>query len=150
MRQLLILLALTLLILPLLAIPLPRVYVQKLMLDDGKLPQVTVEKDKSAPEYLLRAWFAERPEIVRSTDEHSIHHLAVKQVGDDEVFPVTVMLTVQLGSFGVEWKEGETLVLEITHKASGQKKEWSIVVPPGSNLIKHLETPMIVPPFQKK
>lgn len=149
MRQLIVLLALVLLALPLFAQPLPRVYVQKLVLENGDLPQVTVIKDKSAPEYLLRAWFAERPEIIRSTDEHSIHHLAIKQVGDDEVFPVTVILTVQLGNFGVDWAAGETLVIEVTHKASGQMKTWSIVVPEGTNLIKELDTPVIIPPLKK-
>lgn len=137
--------------LPLLAQPtLPRVYVQKLILDNGKLPFVTWLDKQSAPEYIFEAWILERPEDTMSTETHSVNHLSVSQVGDGKKFPFTVIAKVQLGNFRYQWKAGETLHLRLKHKTSGKIKEWDLMIPTGSNLIKHLDDPIVIPPYTKK
>lgn len=128
----------------------PRMYVQKLVLEDGSLPNVTAIKDKSAPEYIFEAWFLERPEEVRSSEIHTIHHLAISQVGDNEKFPNTVVAKVQLGNFKYQWSPGETLHMKLTHKETGQVKEWDLLIPEGSWLIKHLDDPLVIPPYPQK
>jgi len=56
---------------------------------------------------------------------------------------------VQLGNFRYHWKAGETLHLKLKHKASGAVKEWDVLIPPGTNLMKHLEDPIVIPPYSK-
>lgn len=129
---------------------LPRVYVQKLVLDNGKLPFVTWLDKKSAPEYILEAWITDRPTDKVSTETHSVNHVTVSQVGDGKKFPFTVIAKVQLGNFRYHWKSGETLHLKLQHKASGKIKEWDVVIPPGTNLMKHLDDPIVIPPYSKK
>ncbi len=127
----------------------PRMYVQKLALDNGKNPSITWQKDKSANEYILKAWINTRPEEVLSTDTHPLHTIAVKQVGDGIKFPFTVIASLQLGNFRNHWKAGEVIMLEITHKKSGQKFSWRQPIPEGTALIKMLDKPIIIPPFKK-
>jgi hypothetical protein len=38
----------------------------------------------------------------------------------------------------------------LTHKASGQTKGWQIVIPEGTNLIKLLDEPLVIPPYKQK
>jgi hypothetical protein len=134
--------------LPLLAQPnLPRMYVQKLVLDTGKLPFVTWLEKTSAPEYVLEAWILERPDDMVSTETHSVNHVAVNQVGDGVKFPFTVVAKVQLGNLRYQWEAGETLHLKLKHKASGTVKEWDVLIPPGTNLIKYMDDPIIIPPY---
>jgi len=150
MRRLIPFILLMIMALPLMAQPnLPRVYVQKLELDTGKLPFVTWLEKTSAPEYLLEAWILERPEDLLSTQTHSVNHVSVNQVGDGIKFPFTVVAKVQLGNFRYHWKAGETLHLKLKHKASGAVKEWDVLIPPGTNLMKHLEDPIVIPPYSK-
>jgi len=141
-------LLLTALLLPPLAaqMTIPRVYVQRLVLDDGSKPFVTWEKDKSAPEYHLRAWILERPEEIMDSDEHSIHHLTVKQVGNGEKVPFMVVCQVNLGNFPSQWQEGENLHLELTCRETGEQVAWDVYIPEGSALIKMLDTPQVIPP----
>ncbi len=127
----------------------PRVYVQKLVLENGKTPSITWVKDKSAKEYTLIAWINTRPDEVISTETNPINTIAVKQVGDAVKFPITVIASVQLGNFKSQWKAGEVIHLEITHKKSGQKFCWRQPIPEGSALIKELEKPIKIPPFKK-
>ncbi|MDZ4121715.1 MAG: hypothetical protein U1C33_04800 [Candidatus Cloacimonadaceae bacterium] len=61
-----------------------------------------------------------------------------------------MIISVQLGNFKTNWKPGETLRLELKHKKTKQKHTWDIVVPEGSNLIKFLDQPEVIPPFAKK
>lgn len=129
---------------------LPRTYVQTLVLENGELPSVTWDGKKSAPEYNLKAWITKRPKEVMNTDKSSIHALAVKNAGDGEKVPKMVIVSVQLGNFPSQWREGETLRLELRHKKSKQKITWDVLIPPGNNLIKILDEPKVVPPFSKK
>lgn len=150
MKKYALLVPLTLLLLPLLAqMTLPRMYIQKLALDNGKNPSITWQKDKSANEYILKAWINTRPEEVLSTETHPLHTIAVKQVGDGIKFPFTVIASLQLGNFRNHWKAGEVIMLEITHKKSGQKFSWRQPIPEGTALIKMLDKPIIIPPFKK-
>ncbi|MFA7224114.1 MAG: hypothetical protein WC094_05055, partial [Candidatus Cloacimonas sp.] len=61
---------LLLLCLTLSAITIPRVYVQKLTLENDKNPLITREQDKSANEYILKAWINARPDEIVSTETH--------------------------------------------------------------------------------
>ena len=138
------------LLLPLAAqMTLPRVYVQKLVLENGKNPSITWEKDKSANEYTLIAWINTRPDDIVSTVKNPTNTIAIKQVGDGVKFPFTVIASVQLGNFKSQWKAGEVIHLELTHKKSGQKLSWRQPIPEGSALIKELEKPIKIPPFKK-
>ena len=116
---------------------IPRVYVQKLVLEDGTNPFITWYKDQTSPEYLLRAWILERPEEILSTETHTYHHLAITQVGDGKKVPFS------------QWHSGETLHLELTHKETEQRVEWDVYIPEGTNTIKLLDTPQIIPPFKE-
>ena len=146
-KRILISLMLCLLSLPVFAqMNIPRVYVQKLVLSDGSLPQITQAEKKSAEEYLLRAWFEEMPEDVVSTQTHPIQTLAIKEVGKEGVMPQTAIANVQLGNFKHLWKPGDTLHLIITHKETGESRGWSLVIPEGSHLIKHLDEALVIPP----
>jgi hypothetical protein len=117
----------TLLILALLSLfaqpTIPRVYVQKLVLEDGTNPFITWYKDQTSPEYLFRAWIWERPDEILSTETHTYHHLAITQVGDGKK--------------------------ELTHKETGQKVEWDIYIPEGTATIMLLDTPQIIPPYKE-
>jgi len=132
------------------AITIPRVYVQKLTLDNGNNPLITWEKDKSANEYILRAWINTRPDEIVSTETNPIQTVAVKQVGDGKKFPFTVIASLQLGNFRSQWKAGEIIYMELTDKKTGKKKTWTQPIPEGTNLIKMLEKPVIIPPYTKK
>ena len=150
MKRLIILCSIFFLGLSLSSITIPRVYVQKLTLENGKNPSITQEKDKSANEYILKAWINTRPEEIVSTETHPLYTIAVKQVGDGKKFPFTVIASLQLGNFPSQWIAGEVIHLEITHKKTGQKKTWTQSIPEGTNLIKMLEKPVVIPPYKKK
>ncbi|GAB1365396.1 hypothetical protein MASR1M36_02670 [Candidatus Cloacimonadaceae bacterium] len=150
MKKLYLLCLLLAFILPTFAqMTIPRMYVQKLALDSGKNPSITWQKDKSANEYILKAWINTRPDEIISTETHPLHTIAVKQVGDGKKFPFTVVATLQLGNFRSQWKAGEVIHLEITHKKSGQKFSWRQPIPEGTALIKMLDKPLIIPPYKK-
>jgi hypothetical protein len=138
-----------LLALPLLAITIPRVYVQKLILDDSSKPLVTAAEKSSANEYILRAWMEANPEEVISTETHPIHTIAIKEVGHDDKFPRTVIVSIQLGNFKRQWLAGDTMHMLLTHKASGETKGWQLLIPEGTNLIRKLDEPLIIPPQTK-
>ena len=150
MKRLIILCSIFFLGLSLSSITIPRVYVQKLTLENGKNPSITQEKDKSANEYILKAYINNRPDEIVSTEIHPLHTIAVKQVGDGKKFPFTIIASLQLGNFPSQWEAGEVIYLEITHKKTGQKKTWTKSIPEGTNLIKMLEKPVVVPPYTKK
>jgi hypothetical protein len=136
-------------VLSLLAQPtIPRVYVQKLILEDGTNPFITWHKNQSAPEYLFRAWILERQNEILSTETHTYYHLAITQVGDGNKVPFMVVSMVNLGNFPSQWHSGETLHLELTHKETGQKVEWDVYIPEGTATIKLLDTPQIIPPYK--
>jgi hypothetical protein len=40
--------------------------------------------------------------------------------------------------------------MEITHIKTGQKKTWTQPIPEGTNLIKMLDKPFVIPPYTKK
>jgi hypothetical protein len=141
---------LLLLCLTLSAITIPRVYVQKLTLENDKNPLITREQDKSANEYILKAWINTRPDEIVSTETHPIHTIAVKQVGDGNKFPFMVITSLQLGNFKSQWQAGEVIYMEITHIKTGQKKTWTQPIPEGTNLIKMLDKPFVIPPYTKK
>lgn len=128
----------------------PRVYVQRVVLDNGENPKVTVLDKKSAPEYKVQTWIKENPKNILSTEKHSIHHVSLKEVGDGEKFPKMVIITVQLGNFKKQWRSGQTLHVKVTHKKTKKTVEWDIVIPEGTNLIKMLDEPRVIPPFSKK
>ena len=128
----------------------PRVYVTKLVLDNGENPVVTSTDKLSAKEYKVRAYIMENPNDVMSTDTHPWNSIILKNLGDDVKFPKTVILSVQLGNFKDQWKEGQTLKIELQHKKSKQKYSWSVVIPEGSGLMKHLDDPQVIPPYTKK
>jgi len=129
---------------------IPRVYVQKLVLDNGKDPAITAIKDTSAPEYLFEAWIVARPDEVMTSETHSIHHLAITRVGNGETVPYFVVCRLNLGNFPSDWAPGDTLHMKITHRESKEAVEWEYIIPEGTNLIKLLDEPKIVPPYTKK
>jgi hypothetical protein len=150
MKKTLSLISVLLLTIPLLAITIPRVYVQRLVLEDGSNPFVTCVDKHSAQEYTLRAWMQANPDEVISTEEHPIHTIGIKEVGDDKQFPKMVIVTVQLGNFKRQWEAGDILHLALTHKESGESKGWKLEIPEGTNLIKKLDEPLIIPPYSQK
>lgn len=150
MKKLIILLFAAIVFLPLVAITIPRVYVQKLVLDDGTKPQISAEEKASANEYILRAWMEANPEEIISTETHPIHTIAVKDVGDGIKFPFTTIVNIQLGNFRRQWVAGDIMHMVLTHKATGETKGWQLVIPEGTNLIKKLDEPLVIPPYTKK
>lgn len=150
MKKLIYCLLLLLAILPLIAFPIPRVFVQKLILDNGSLPQITQEDKKSANEYTLRAWMEAAPEEVISTETHPINTIAVKIVGKEGVMEPTAIVNIQLGNFKRLWQAGDIMHIVITHKKSGESKGWTLEVPEGTHLIKKLYEPIVIPPYTKK
>ncbi len=147
MKRLWLFLLLAVLLVPVFANMIPRVYVQKVLLEDGTNPPITVIQDTSAPEYNIRAWIKERPEEMMDTDSLRANHLSITQVGDAEKFPITVVVKLNLGNFKSDWVAGETLHFVLTHKESKQVKEWDVVIPEGTALIKMLDEPLIIPPY---
>ncbi|HCM15090.1 MAG TPA: hypothetical protein DHW79_03935 [Candidatus Cloacimonas sp.] len=145
-----IILAIALLACSLPGITIPRVYVQKLVLEDGSNPIVTAADKQSANEYLLRAWMHANPDEVISTQTHPIHTITIKEVGDDIRYPKTVIVNIQLGNFKRQWQAGDIMHMVLTHKASGQTKGWQITIPEGTNLIKYLDEPLVIPPYADK
>ncbi|MCK9557882.1 MAG: hypothetical protein PHO85_04670 [Candidatus Cloacimonetes bacterium] len=150
MKKFIVVLSFVLLAFSLAGITIPRVYVQKLVLNDGSNPVVTATEKKSANEYVLRAWMQANPDEVISTETHPIHTIAIKEVGDGMKFSKTVIVSIQLGNFKRQWQAGDTMHMMLTHKASGQTKGWQIVIPEGTNLIKLLDEPLVIPPYKQK
>ncbi|MDY0151447.1 MAG: hypothetical protein RBS43_04160 [Candidatus Cloacimonas sp.] len=149
MKHILLSILMLSLLLPLLAITSPRVYVQKLVLENGKNPSITWDKDKSAKEYTLKAWINTKPDEIISTEINPINTIAIKQAGNGVKMPFTVIAVVQLGNFPQQWLAGEILHLEITHRKSGQIFSWKQVIPSGTALIKMLDEPIVIPPYAK-
>ncbi len=150
MKKFIVVLSFVLLAFSLAGITIPRVYVQKLVLNDGSNPVVTATEKKSANEYVLRAWMQANPDEVISTETHPIHTIAIKEVGDGMKFSKTVIVSIKLGNFKRQWQAGDTMHMMLTHKASGQTKGWQIVIPEGTNLIKLLDEPLVIPPYKQK
>jgi len=99
MKRLIILCSIFFLGLSLSSITIPRVYVQKLTLENGKNPSITQEKDKSANEYILKAWINTRPDEIVSTETHPLYTIAVKQVGDGKKIPFYRYCQFAIGKF---------------------------------------------------
>jgi len=132
------------------AITIPRVVAQKLVLTNGKNPDITVVRKSSAPEYTLRAYILGREKEVLSTETDPYYSISVKRVGDGRQYPYTVVAYVQLGNFHTQWQAGENLHLEITHKSSKEKKSWDIYIPDGTKVINKIKDPVVIPPKVKK
>lgn len=150
MKKTIHILILVALLLPLWGLTTPRVYVQKLVLDNGKNPLITWDEGKSAKEYYLKAWINTRPDEVVTTDKNPIHTIAIKQVGDGQKFPFTVIASLNLGNFPSQWQSGEIINMELKHLKSGKKISWKMPIPAGSALIKQLDKPITIPPYSKK
>ena len=138
-----------LLLLPLLGMTIPRMYIQKLVLEDGKNPLITWEDGKSAKEYTLKAWINTRPEEVVSTETNPSQTISIRQVGDGNKFPFTVVAALQLGNFRSQWLAGEVIHLELKHIKTGQKYSWKMPIPTGTAVIKILDKPIAIPPYKK-
>jgi|WetSurMetagenome_2_1015567.scaffolds.fasta_scaffold600176_2 hypothetical protein len=146
MKKILFCLLLVALLLPLAANKNPRVFLQKLVLDNGNDPKITILEDKSAPEYRLQAWIKERPKEKMDTNKQITNFLAVKRIGNGVQVPYTVVAFLNLGNFPSEWTKGETLHLKLTHKKSKAVVEWNVVIPEGGNVINMLDKPQVIPP----
>ena len=129
---------------------IPRVYVQKLTLDDGSLPKLTNIDKVSAEEYLARAWMEANPEEVISTETHPPNTITVKEVGKEGVMEQTAVINIQLGNFRRQWEVGDVMHIVLSHKASGESKGWSVEIPEGTALIRKLDDAIIIPPTTKK
>ena len=149
MKNYILLAVMTVMVMGLAAMPVPRIYVQRLVLDDGSMPLVTQEEGKSASEYTLTAQILEIEEAFMSTETHPIHSVAVKNTGDGVRFPHMVIVSIQLGNFRVDWKPGQTMRMVLTHNESGEKVSWDLEIPEGSNLIRHLDEAIVIPPFTR-
>ena len=150
MKKVLRLIPLLALLMPLMGLTIPRVYVQKLILDNGKNPFITWDQGKSAKEYHLKVWINTRPDEIVTTDKNPIHTVGIKQVGDGKKFPFTVIASLNLGNFPSQWQAGEIIHLELKHIKTGQKVSWKMPIPAGTALIKQLDKPITIPPFSKK
>lgn len=151
MKRFILPLLLLVLALPLIAqTTTPRVYVQRVVLDNGENPKITVIDKKTAPEYKVQTWIKQRPKDIMNTDKHTMHHVSLRQVGDGDKVPYMMVITVQLGNFKTQWRSGETLHVKVTHKKTKKTVEWDIVIPEGTALIKMLDEPRVIPPFSKK
>lgn len=128
----------------------PRTYMRKVILDTGVNPSITYAEEKSAEEYIGKAWILERPEEVLTTETHSTWHLNMTQFGDDIEYPVTVVFMVELGNFETQWEIGNILHLELIHKESKESVSWELTIPEGTGPILHLDEPKIIPPYSKK
>lgn len=148
MKRFILMLVLLAGLLPLMALTTPRMYVQKLLLDNGKNPTITWDEGKSAKEYTLKAWINTRPNEVVSTDKSRANTISVRQVGDGKKFPFTVVASLQLGNFPTQWQEGEVIHMELTHRKTGQKYTWKMPIPTGSAVIMQLEKPIVIPPYK--
>ena len=129
---------------------LPRVYVQKLLLDTGETPQITWDGEKSAPEYLLTAHITDVEGDTLRSDVHPHFTICVKRVGDGVIPEPIVIAYLQLGNFKSVWKSGQTILFELTHVESGEKMQWELLIPEGANLLRRLDEAVIIPPYSKK
>jgi hypothetical protein len=123
----------------------PRVLVQKLVLEKGQLPLVTMGKNISAKEYILTADILENKGDVLSTQTHPMNTICIKKVGDGRKHPINVIAFVHLGNFQQQWISGQTLHLTLTHIASKKTISWDVYIPAGSQLINLMNQPQIIP-----
>jgi len=128
----------------------PRVYVQRLILDDGTTPQVTWIDQVSAPEYRLTAYIKDVGLDTLSTNVQPHYTIGVKRVGDGVIPEPMVIAYLQLGNFKTVWKPGQTICFELTYLANGEKLNWELLIPEGSNLLRYLDEALIIPPYSKK
>lgn len=128
---------------------IPRSYLQKVVLDDGSTPALTFAVEVSAQEYTVRTWISARPQEILSTETHSTWHVNLIHVGDDLEYPVTAVIIIELGNFPTQWEVGDTLHVEVIHKASQESTSWSCIIPEGEDTIYLLDEAQIIPPFSK-
>ncbi len=131
-------------------INLPRVYIQKLLLDTGETPPITWDGKTPAPEYLLTAYIRDIQGDTLRSDVHPHYTICVKRVGDGRIPEPMVVAYLQLGNFKSVWQAGQTIVFEITHVESGENMTWELLIPKGTNLLRHLDEALTIPPFSKK
>jgi hypothetical protein len=124
---------------------IPRVYFQKVVLANGKLPRLTTEKKLSAKEYIFTADILETNGDVLSTERNPVNTVTFKYVGDGKNLEKTAIVSVQLGNFQNQWKAGQTLHLVLTHRATKKKLVWDIYIPEGTATINYLKQPVKLP-----
>ncbi|MFO7660619.1 MAG: hypothetical protein R6V77_06875 [Candidatus Cloacimonadaceae bacterium] len=143
----------------------PRIYTQLLVNDSdgGELPGVMNNDAKTtAEDYTYTAYITSRPHEVMSTDStlanvpSPIPYIRVFRLGNGTSFPFVTMANVQLAGFTTNWAAGDTVRLELTHKPSGEKVSWELVIPDDNTYAigykqKHNPIEQIVaPPFSRK
>lgn len=143
----------------------PRIYTQLLVndKDGGELPGVTNNDAKtSAEDYTYTAYINSRPNEVMSTDStlatvpSPVNYIRVFRLGNGTTFPFVTMANVQLAGFTTNWAAGDTVRLELTHKPSGEKVSWEIIIPDDSTSaigFKQSFNPIeqiVAPPFSRK
>ena len=151
MRQPILLLALTLIILcsmtALFAQTPPRILVQKLELEDGDIMDlVTNTGNTHAPDYILRALHVETgAEIGTDMGGTPVENLRINQV--DAGFVAAI---VNQSAFPAVWPAGNTVRLTITYIPTNEVAVKNITIPAGTSAI-ILTDPadvMIVPPYE--
>jgi len=143
----------------------PRIYTQLLVNDSdgGELTGITNNDARStAEDYIYTAYITSRPAEVLSTDStfatvpSPVQYIRVFRLGNGTTFPFVSMANVQLGGFTTNWAAGDTVRLELTHKPTGEKISWEIVIPDDNTSaigFKQAINPIeqvIAPPFSKK
>jgi hypothetical protein len=127
------------------SINIPRVYYGKVVLANGKLPLLTATKKASAKEYIFTANILGTKGDVLSTERNPVNSVTFKYVGDGKNLMKTAVVIVQLGNFQGQWKPGQTLHLELTHKATKKKLAWDVYITEGTKTINYLNQPVKLP-----
>ena len=143
----------------------PRIYTQLLVndTDGGELSGVTNNDSKStAEDYTYTAYITSRPAEIMSTDStlatvpSPVNYIRVFRLGNGTSFPFVSMANVQLAGFTTNWAAGDTVRLELTHKPSGEKVAWELVIPDDETYaigFKQKHDPfgqIVAPPFSRK
>lgn len=133
----------------------PRVYIQKLTLDDNSMPAITNPGTETSSDYILTADIIETPGEVVTTQNPAPDGYTYKDATQLKVFrsgngtsvPYYSATFLQLGTFNTQWLPGNTIDMTVTHIASGETANWTFVIPEGTNVINIQEPTQVIPPY---
>jgi len=146
MKKILILSILSVLTLAVFAVN-PRVYMQKVTLDDGSLPGEPIAVNVPLPDYIYEIYNSEYPtNIIATNTSTNPPNICLKKTGNGTTQPYMIVAYVNQSQFANNWPIGSTLYCKVIYIPTGEFVTWTRVVPSGSTIL-DTSTAFIVPPY---
>ncbi|HNX03618.1 MAG TPA: T9SS type A sorting domain-containing protein [Candidatus Cloacimonas sp.] len=124
----------------------PRVYMQKVTLDDGSMPGNPADTNP-IPNYIYEIYNSAEPtNVVATNTSTNPPNICLKKTGNGTTVPYYVVAYVNQSQFNNVWPIGSTLYCKVIYVPTGEFVTWTREVPSGSTIL-DTTIPYIVPPY---